>query len=154
MSNPDFSADSLLGRLRDIYDAIVGLLTGIVLAAGSAVIGKVRLVTATGDEITDDTQDSLRAFRTKAGLLNSGVKSADAVIKASPGAVYWISVSDTAALLVEIENSATGGGTNVWAVDLPAAAYAHFIFDPPIECAAGIYLDVSTATCKVTIGYI
>ena len=42
MSNPtNFVDDNQLGRLRDIYDAIVGLLTGVILAAGSAVIGKV-----------------------------------------------------------------------------------------------------------------
>lgn len=41
MANPNFVDDSLLGRLRDIYDAIVGLLTGVVLAAGSAIIGRV-----------------------------------------------------------------------------------------------------------------
>ncbi len=41
MANPDFQDDSLLGRLRDIYTAITGLLTGIVLAAGTAVIGRV-----------------------------------------------------------------------------------------------------------------
>ncbi len=42
MSNPtNFVDDNPLGRLRDIYDAVVGLLTGVVLAAGSAIIGKV-----------------------------------------------------------------------------------------------------------------
>ena len=44
---------TLLRRLKD-------LLTGIVLAAGTAVIGKIRLVTATGDEITDDTADAIK----------------------------------------------------------------------------------------------
>jgi hypothetical protein len=37
---------------------------------------------------------------------------------------------------------------------IPANGYAHFIFDPPIEFATGIYLDVSTATCKVSLGYL
>jgi len=41
MSNPDFVQDSILGRLRDIYTAIVALLTGVILAAGTAIIGKV-----------------------------------------------------------------------------------------------------------------
>jgi len=44
---------TLLRRLKD-------LLTGIVLSASTAVIGKIRLVTATGDEITDDTLDAIK----------------------------------------------------------------------------------------------
>ncbi len=145
---------TLLRRLKDIYDNITTALTGIVLAAGSAVIGKVRLVTATGGEITDDTQDDVKTHRGKAGLLNSGVKAADTQIKSGAGAVYWLTVSDTAALALELNDSVGGAGTDLWALDLPASGYAHFIFDPPIEFATGIYLDVSTATCKVTIGYI
>ncbi len=42
MGNPtNFVDDNQLGRLRDIYNAIAALLTGIVLAAGSAIIGRV-----------------------------------------------------------------------------------------------------------------
>ncbi len=146
MSNPDFKEDSLLGRLRDIYDAVTGLLTGVVLAAGSALIGKVGI-----DQTTPGTTNA--TARTKATLLNSGVKQADTAIKTSAGQVYWLTVSDTAALAIELNDSTAGAGTDVWALDLPAGGYGHFIFDPPIECATGIYLDVSTVTCKVTIGY-
>lgn len=119
------TAYTLLRRLKD-------LLTGIVLAAGGNQIGA----------------------RGKAGLLNSGVLSASAGIKGSPGAVYWLTVSDTAALAMNLEDSVAAGGTHLWGIDLPASGYAHFIFDPPIEFATGIYLVVSTATCKVTVGYI
>ena len=86
-------------------------------------------------------------------LSNSGVKSADTQIKSGAGAAYWITVSDTAALAITLED-AVGTGTAKWGIDLPAAGYAHFIFDPPIEFGTGIYLNVSTATCKVTVGYI
>jgi len=41
MANPNFQDDSLLGRLRDIYTNISGLLTDIVLAARTARIGTV-----------------------------------------------------------------------------------------------------------------
>lgn len=140
------TAYTLLRRLKD-------LLTGIILAAGSAVIGKVRLVTAIGDEVTDDTQDAIKTFRVRGGCLNSGVKSADALIKNGAGTIFWVSVSDTAALAIELNDSTDNSGTDKWAQDLPASCYAHYIFDPPIECSLGIYLDVSTATCKVTIGY-
>lgn len=111
------------------------------------IIGKVAI-----DQTTPGTTNGVA--RTKAGLSNSGVISDDAAIKASAGAVYWLSVSDTAALAIELNDSTDGAGTDVWALDLPAGGYAHFIFDPPIECGTGIYLDVSTATCKVTVGYI
>ena len=116
------------------------------LAAGTALIGKVGI-----DQTTVGTTNAV--VRTTNGLTNSGVKSADAAIKESAGLVYWLTVSDTAALAVEINDSTAGAGTDVWAIDLPAAGYGHFIFDPPIVCGTGIYLDVSTATCKVTIGY-
>ena len=88
------------------------------------------------------------------GVKNSGVKQGDASIATGPGEVYWLSVSDTAALAIELNDSTANGGTDKWAVDLPAGGYAHFIFDPPIEFDTGIYLDVSTTSCKVTIGYI
>ncbi len=133
----------------DIGDVDVASIT-----AGSNVIGKVRLVTATGDEITDDTQNDIPTHRGKGGLLNSGVLATDTAIKASSGAVYWISVSDTVALNIELNDSPGGTGTDRWAATLPATCYAHYIFDPPIEFGTGVYLDVSTATCKVVVGYI
>ena len=94
------------------------------------------------------------SFRTEASLLNSGVLSANTAIKISAGAVYWLTVSDTVASTVKLNDSTNGSGTDLWAIVLPADAYAHFIFDPPIEFDTGIYLDVSTASCKVVLGYI
>ena len=96
--------------------------------------------------------NALVTFRSTATLLNSGVLSGDTQVKASPGAVYWISVSDSAALTIDLEDS-SGSGTSKWGIDLPAEGYGHFIFDPPLEFGTAIYLDVDTATCKVTIGY-
>lgn len=96
----------------------------------------------------------LRVVRTGAGLLSSGVLSADKAIKEAAGAVYWLTVSDTAALAIELNDSIDDSGDDLWGFDLPADGYAHFIFDPPIEFDTGIWLDVSTATCKVTVGYL
>ena len=123
------------------------IVSPVALSAGTALIGKVGI-----DQTTVGTTNAV--VRTTNGLSNSGVKSADAAIKTSAGLVYWLTVSDTAALAIEINNSTAGAGTDVWALDLPAGGYGHFIFDPPIVCGTGIYLDVSTATCKVTIGYV
>jgi len=96
----------------------------------------------------------LKTARAEAGLLNSGVLSADKAIKSSAGKVYWLTVSDTAALAMELNDSVDDSGDDLWGFDLPADGYAHFIFDPPLEFATGIWLDVSTATCKVTVGYL
>ncbi|MBA7584132.1 hypothetical protein ES708_26085 [subsurface metagenome] len=95
-----------------------------------------------------------RAIRGNASLLNSGVLSADKAIKSEAGEVYWLTVSDTAALAIELNDSLDDSGTDKWGFDLPADGYAHFIFDPPIEFATGIWLNVSTVTCKVTVGYL
>ena len=107
------------------------------------------------DLITRSPPDALSIVRGKnPDLKNSGVLSGDTAVKSGGGYVHWMTVSDTAALAIELNDSVDNSGTDRWAVDLPADAYAHFIFDPPIKFSNGIYLDVSTATCKVTIGYI
>ncbi len=86
-------------------------------------------------------------------LLSSGIKSADTLILTGAGYVYWISVSDTAALAIELNDSTDGAGTDQWGVEIPADGYGMWIFDPPLSFTTGIYLDVSTGTCKVTVGY-
>ena len=90
----------------------------------------------------------------ESGLKTSGVLATDTAIKTSAGKVFWISISDTASLAAELNNSTDGTGTDAWAIDMPAASYAMYIFDPPIEFDTGIYLDVSTTTCKVVVGYL
>ena len=91
--------------------------------------------------------------RVEGDIISSGVKSADALIFTGQASVYWISISDTAALAVELNNSVANDGTDQWAIDLPADGYGMWIFDPPLPFSVAIYLDVSTATCKVTVGY-
>ena len=68
--------------------------------------------------------------------------------------VQWLTVSDTAALAMELNDSLDNSGTDQWGISLPAGGYAHFIFQPPLVFSNGIYLHVSTATCKVIIGYV
>ncbi len=136
-----------IGKLAANSGVDIGDVDVTSISAGANIIGKVGI-----DQTTVGTTNAV--VRTTNALSNSGVKSADAAIKASAGLVYWMTVSDTAALAIEINNSTAGAGTDVWALDLPAGGYGHFIFDPPIVCGTGIYLDVSTATCKVTIGYV
>lgn len=99
-------------------------------------------------------EGALKVARGSAGLSRSGVLSADTTVKASAGDVYWLTVSDSAGLEIELNDSTDGAGTDQWAMLLPAGGYLHAVFDPPLPFAAGIYLDVSTATCKVVIGYL
>ena len=106
------------------------------------------------DEILATLGGVIDVVRRTGGLSNSGVLSGDAQVKGSAGVVYWISLSDTAALAIELNDSVGGAGTDLWGIDIPADGYGHFIFDPPLEFSTAIYLDVSTVTCKVTIGYI
>jgi len=134
--------NTLLERLKAIETT---LLTLVVLGAGNNLIGKVGI-----DQTTPGTTNGVS--RTKGGLLNSGVLSADTQIKTGAAEVHWITVSDSAALTIDLED-ASGSGTSKWGIDLPASGYGHFIFDPPIEFTTGIFLDVNTATCKVTVGY-
>lgn len=96
----------------------------------------------------------LKVGRAEVGLSNSGVLSGDTEVKSSAGKVYWMSVSDTAALSIELNDSTDNSGTDRFAAVLPANCYGHYIFDPPIEFTSGIYLDVSTATCKIVVGYL
>jgi hypothetical protein len=51
---------SLAAKLRRVTQGLEDLKTLIILAASTNVIGKVRLVTAVGDEITDDTLDAIK----------------------------------------------------------------------------------------------
>ncbi len=93
-------------------------------------------------------------LRGKVGLSASGLKTANGQIKASAGAVYWLSVSDTAAAVIQLNDSLDDGGTDLWGTTIPADGYAHFIFDPPLEFDTGIYLDVPTGSPDVYVGYI
>lgn len=114
----------------------------------------VRLETIDHDDAMDDINDCIKARRTTAGLSNSGLKTSDGQIKASAGAVYWLTVSDTATAVIQLNDSTNDGGTDLWGITIPADGYAHFIFDPPIEFATGIYLDVPTGAPDVYVGYI
>ena len=104
--------------------------------------------------VYDATAGALKVIRGKAGILSSGVKTADALIKSGSGAVYWLSVSDTAAGVMGLADAVAESTTYVWKTTIPADGYAHFIFDPPLEFATGIWLDVPTGTPDIIIGYI
>lgn len=92
--------------------------------------------------------------RVPAGLSSSGVKTADAAIKASPGNVYWITISVSAAAVIGIADSTSNSTTYEWKVTIPTDGYAHYILDPPLELDTGIWLDIASGTTDVIVGYI
>lgn len=87
------------------------------------------------------------------GLLSSGVKTADVALKAKAGKVYWLSASATAAAVIGLADSLTNSTTYVWKITIPTDGRDHCVFDPPIEFATGIWLDVASGTVDVIVGY-
>lgn len=92
--------------------------------------------------------------RMELGLKSSGLKTADVAIKSAEGKVYWITVSDTLASVVQLNDSTDDSGTDQWQITLPTNSYIHVIFDPPLEFATGIYLDVPTGSPDIIVGYV
>lgn len=87
---------------------------------------------------------------------SSGVLAADTAVKEESGVVFWITVEDAADLEIELNDSTDNSGTDLWAMtlDVDVVNFGHFVFDPPLYFGTGIYLDVSTTTCQVIIGYV
>jgi len=88
------------------------------------------------------------------GLTSSGLKTADVAVKSTAGKVFWISMSCESASVIQINDSTDDGGTDVWHYRIPDGGHAHVNFDPPLECATGIYLDIPTGEPNVVVGYI
>ena len=102
----------------------------------------------------DGTNWEPKKSRAPVGLSSSGVKTADVAIKASAGAVYWITISVSAAAVIGIANSTTNSTDYEWKVTIPTDGYAHYILDPPLELSTGIWLDIASGTTDVIVGYI
>ncbi len=92
--------------------------------------------------------------RGRAGLLSSGVLTSDTQIKTGAGLVHWVTVAASAAAVVGLADSVGNSTTYVERFAIPTDGYAHYILDPPLEFATGIWLDVASGTAGVTVGYI
>lgn len=90
------------------------------------------------------------------GAFTSGVLAADTLIKTGAGKVFWISFFDSSDLSLELNDSTADGGTDKWAglLDVSVNPVGFISFDPPIEFSTGIFLDLSTTSCKVVVCYI
>jgi len=86
--------------------------------------------------------------------VRSVVITGDTAVKAAPGHVFWVSLSEAAgtARLVELMDYASDGGTCRWQITIPANGCQHFTFDPPIECQVGIFFDIA-GTVQCAVGY-
>ncbi len=91
--------------------------------------------------------------RSEIGGLSSGVKTADVAIKASEGKVYWLTAYASVAAVIGLADSLTNSTTYVWKITLPNTTGGHYVFDPPMEFATGIWLDVVSGTTDVIVGY-
>jgi len=87
-------------------------------------------------------------------VISSGVQTSDIAIKASPGAVYWITISAAGAAVVGLADSVADSATYVWEVSLAAAGDIHAVLSPALHFDTGIWLDVASGTVVVTVGYI
>ncbi len=87
-------------------------------------------------------------------LVSSGVKTSDTAVKSTPGKVYWLTLSDTAATVIQLNDSTDDSGTDKWQITIPTGGYIHCNFDPPMQFAIGIYLDVPTGAGDTIIGYV
>lgn len=91
--------------------------------------------------------------RSETGLLSSGVKTADVAIKAEIGKVYWLTAYASVAAVIGLADSLTNSTTYVWKMTLPNTTGGHYVFDPPLEFATGIWLDIASGTVDVIVGY-
>lgn len=87
------------------------------------------------------------------GLSSTGVKTADVSVKADYGKVYWLTAYASVAAVIGLADSLTNSTTYVWKITLPNTTSGHYIFDPPLEFATGIWLDIASGTTDVIVGY-
>ena len=93
----------------------------------------------------------------------SGEFIASAMIKAEPGLLGWVCVHSTdngGDIHVRIWDSKTTDTTGdvvvseIWVTTTRAGAHRHDTYLlPGVECAKGIYAEVTAGDCSVTLGY-
>jgi len=92
------AAGSLSAKLRRATQGLEELKTMIVLGTSTNIIGRVRLVTATGDEITDDVEDAIKALLQYTAPANGGVNvgvASTQILAANANRLYAAIVNDS-----------------------------------------------------------
>jgi hypothetical protein len=85
---------------------------------------------------------------------NSGLITADTAVKTSEGYVYWLTASTESASVVQINDSTDDGGTDIWQIRISDNGHDHIVFNPPLHCGTGIYVDIPAGEPVVALGYI
>lgn len=156
-SSGDYEPD-LLGKLLQLAN------TGLaVIAAGTAIIGKVRLVTANGDEVTDDTADAVKVTPVVGAAAGMSVVSSTAaetshVLKASAGTLISIVGynAKASAQFIQLHNTTSlPADTAVPIYSFTVPATSNFSLDVPISgipFTTGITVCNSSTLATKTIG--
>jgi len=89
------------------------------------------------------------------GNVRGTVSTADATLKTGAGYIHWITISNThatEATTVQLEDT----GTDMWSIAVEALdqniGVVHALFDPPIKCEVGIFVDIQLGTPIVSVG--
>lgn len=99
--------------------------------------------------------EATATYKRASELCSTKRLTAVGAIKASAGKLYWITVRpSTSDWSVSIDNSTDGSGTTVWDAGATSnSAPFHAVFDPPIPCDTGIYLEAVDHITSITAGY-
>lgn len=86
------------------------------------------------------------------------VVTSDTTLKATPGKVWWVSVTNSHATdnaAIEISDGSTPDrwATVVPGLDTPASSHVSVVFDPPIACDTDIRIDITGGTVVATVAW-
>lgn len=98
--------------------------------------------------------DHLRVSRVSGGISNA-VAQESKLVKTGAGKVWWITTAcwGTAISNVLVYDGTSAAGTLKWYGINSAGASLHAVFDPPIDCATGIYIYFTSSTTAFSLGY-
>lgn len=134
--------------------AVSALSTAIVLAAGTAVIGKVRLASAEGDELSDDTYNAVKTLESAPSSIVHG----STVVANAGTAVALAASADIREAIVTAKDTNTGyiylGNSGVTSSNYIKRLVASEEFVLPIDNPDKVYLDCSVDGEGVVYGYL
>lgn len=85
----------------------------------------------------------------------SKVATADTLFESQPTLLYWLSVSPTTlatAGVLKVRDGTDTSGTEKLRVT--TGQFHHLVFNPPIRCAMGLFVDIDGNIADYTVGYL
>lgn len=145
-----FIVHEILWANQGGYPPQISNSTTAIIGAGTAVIGKVRPVTATGDEITDDTLDAVQVKERETNVETPFTGTGNLVVgtnKIAPGAAFelveielHLSAAPTTGtqnlVITKDDGVAAAYDLNILTIDLVANAVTDLIIKPAKKCKA------------------